>query len=215
MNSETYWFAGGEYELMAAGLPHHLAAVGIQPAWIEEIHWVAPAGVALPDLGTPAPVCWWPPESRLHRLLHFSLSDLQTGVLELVLLAEIYADQVNFALLGSPPAAGRRNLLPRFRLTAIPNAPGIPGLPRLLFWRGWLEKMLLDPLDLAWVTAPDVAEQDLSSVFPNSKNLQTSQEYRFLGRLHQFLAHLDQNSSQLGLLIDTTHPRTATLVERI
>ena len=215
MSSETYWLAGGEYDLSAADLPHRLSAAGIRPIWIEEIHWVAPAGVALPDLGTAAPVCLWPPESQLQRLLHFSLSDLQTGALELALLGEINSDQVNFALLGSHQAAGRHNLLPRFRLTAIPYAPDLPGLPRLHFWHEWLEKMLLDPLDLAVVTAPGLPEQDLSAVFPNSKNLQLPRELRFLGRLHQFLAHLEQNSSQFGLLVDPTQPRTATLVERI
>ena len=111
---ETYWLGGcacppGD---LAAALPGLLARAGLRLGQVPELHLMgsAPAGLSLP---ASLPVYAWPASPmEEHRLLHLMIQSVQAGQPEMVLLLEVLNGRAAAALLGSPAAAGRRNLLP-------------------------------------------------------------------------------------------------------
>ncbi len=118
--AETYWLCGCACLLdeLAAALPVMLRQVGLCLERVPEVHFfgASPNGWKMP---AQLPVYAWPASpAEEHRLLHLVLQSVQASQPEMVLLVEVFNGRAAAALLGSPAAAGRRNLLPLARLSA-------------------------------------------------------------------------------------------------
>ncbi len=129
--SETYWLLSTSTtpaELPAA-LQQALQRGGIQPAWIAELHTLGNA--PLPGLSLSAAAYTWPVAPHAaQRLLNLLIDSVQRNAPELLALIEIPPAglPVTAVILGSPTAAGRRNLLPLARLHSAPPQPPLENL---------------------------------------------------------------------------------------
>jgi very-short-patch-repair endonuclease len=107
--SEVYWLGGADQ----AGWQAEISRLGVRPAWIEEVHWVGME--AQPGWLVQAPAFSWPPLEGLEaRLAQDAARLILSAERSLVLLAA----PGGAALLASPRAVGRLNLVPAVRLEA-------------------------------------------------------------------------------------------------
>lgn len=121
--SEVYFLSGGEILPDAHGMTGWLEQQGIKPVWLDEIHWLSTDPI--PEIQLPLPQVNWPVEGpTAHRLLHLIMDELLLGKKEMSLLVQSGGSSFYGMILGSPTALGRRNLLPKARLTglAVPKA---------------------------------------------------------------------------------------------
>ena len=214
--SEVYWIAGGEIKLPVANLSEELAAAGIRPGWIDEAHWISMDGSQPPEIHEALPTYRWPVNTfNAHRLLHFLISDLLSSGREILILGEIGLEQASFALLGDPKAAGRHNLLPRFRLSALPSFREDNSNNRLSRWSQHLEGLLIESHQIAWICAPGLSDPIPTASFPKAQSIITAPKAGLLNPLHLLVSHLEETRSPAGLLIENDPNACATLIERI
>jgi hypothetical protein len=214
--SEVYWITGGEIKLPGDNISEELVAAGIRPGWIDEVHWISTQESRLPVFTENLPAYRWNVGAiTAHRLLHLLLSDLLTNSREIILLGEICASQVCFSLLGSPQAAGRYNLLPRFRLSDQPLMIEGNWDDRLSRWSQHLEGLLIEPPSIAWISAASLSETVQTGYFPNARLISPAPDAGLLTRLHLLLARLEETRTQAGLLVEEDGMASATLIERI
>ncbi|HZU87295.1 MAG TPA: DUF559 domain-containing protein [Anaerolineaceae bacterium] len=111
--SEVYWLGGAEQ----AGWEKEYSRLRIRPAWIDEAHWF---GMPEQSLGSDPTSFSWPALPGLQaRLLQDCARMIQAAERSLVLLAS----PMGVALLASPRAIGRLNLMPDVRLNAWGSLP--------------------------------------------------------------------------------------------
>ncbi|GAP15402.1 hypothetical protein LARV_03188 [Longilinea arvoryzae] len=181
-----------------------LRSLGLKSEWVQEAHILGDA----PELPI-QPVYRWPgAASSAHRLLHFACQALQSGDLDILLLAS--ADQA--FVLSSPKAAGRWNLMPRASLSDhfnySPEATPDQFLPALALQ---LIVKEIDPDQAGLAAVLDRDEFALSPAFPRLEWL-TQGEHNFLAGLIHLCTALEERSAGLGLLFT---PGLATVIERI
>ncbi len=125
--SETYWLLSTSAPTaeLSDALSQAMHRAGIQPQWILERHQIG--NISLPEeLPTPAACYAWPVQQpAAQRLLNLLISSVQRNDPELLLIIEQLDPHqpCTAALLGSPSAAGRRNLLPQARLHTETETP--------------------------------------------------------------------------------------------
>ena len=215
--SEVYWIGGGQLSLPFNELTNNLSSTGIRPGWIDEAHWISADDLNLPEFEENLPSYRWPVHSQsAHRLLHFLLADLRSGSREILLLGERNLLNASYMLLGSPQAAGRHNLLPRFRLSELPLVSEGGWDDCLGRWRQHIEGLLIEADNIAWVSAPGMPETLLVEHFPEARlAASTADNNGLLNQLHSLLARLEENRSSAALLIERDNLAVATLIERL
>lgn len=220
--SEVYWVAGGTVEL-PAGREYPAAALdwlrrsGIQPGWISEIEWLS-----APEAWSPAPR--WPPGLAAftwaaqplldHALLHAACQAILSGEQDMLLLGAAGEGQAHLAVLASPKAVGRYNLLPRARLPgrfALPLQDGIlPDLPAVLAPQ--IKKLELAVEDIHLIAACGGSE-----TLPEAWNRVPAAPGCALAQCGALVTGLESIGGKLGLLAGLPAEGTAllALVERI
>lgn len=131
--TETYWLCGCAClpDELADALPVMLRQVALRLEQVPEVHLFGapPHGWKVP---VQLPVYAWPASpAEEHRLLHLVFQSVQASQPEMALLVEVWNGRAAAALLGSPSAAGRRNLLPLARLSAESGHGHVSGLTGL------------------------------------------------------------------------------------
>lgn len=115
--SEAWWLAGSlcAPSDLQMTIPVILQKSGVPRSAIRETHIFGPVDPA----PTGESIFQWNVDALAsHRLLHFIFLSVQNHEPDLLLLLESYNGQAAIALIGSPGAAGRSNLLPLARLQA-------------------------------------------------------------------------------------------------
>lgn len=199
--ADVFWL--GHFSLQGDPLGG-LRSLGLKPEWVQEAHLLGDAN-ALP-LKT---VYHWPEQATpAHRLLHFACQALQSGDLDLVLLAN--RDQA--AVLASPKAVGRWNLLPRANLSArfsfAPELPPGQFLPALAVQ---LLAAEIDPEQNGCAAALEPADFALAPAFPAIQWLEPAHP-GVIAQLNRLCTTLEDRAAALGLLFS---PGLATVIERL
>ncbi len=215
--SEVYWIGGGQLSPPFNELTNNLSSTGIRPGWIDEAHWISADDLYLPEFEENLPSYRWPVRSQsAHRLLHLLLADLRSGSREILLLGERNPLNASYMLLGSPQAAGRHNLLPRFRLSDLPLVSEGGWNDCLSRWHQHIEGLLIESNSIAWVSAPGMPEALLENHFPEAHLATPNAENNgLLNQLHSLLARLEESRSSAALLIERDGLALATLIERL
>jgi hypothetical protein len=212
--SDIFWITGFEIKGSNPGLRDGLESAGIHPAWIEVVHSIMDPA----DQRMDAP---WSEFQAIYRwsrqvlLCDFLLQDacraLLTSEHNLVLLAEKEAGSVHYALLASPQAIGRYNLMPRAHIAAwwTLSPATLPALPQKL------EKSGFDRDCVQWVNGEKEIVEQAQMVFPDIQAVKPEQGAtiaRFNGLIHK----LDEKKCSHGFLLAGSNdsPLLATLVER-
>jgi hypothetical protein len=198
---DVFWL--GELSLLPDKFTAGLRELGLKADWIQEAHGLGEA-VEVPVKA----VYQWPEEpAAAHRLLHFACQALQSGDLDLLLLAS----GSHAAALASPKAAGRWNLLPRASLSArFSYPPGTPPdefLPALALQ---LAAAGIDSEQTGCAAAAGQFEFPLAPAFPAVNWLENNPD--LLGQLNRVCSELETQSADLGLLFS---PGLATVIERV
>ncbi len=245
--SEVYWIGGAALswvdaeEATAAGEPDEMAfslleslfkVTAARGAWIDEVNWMIAAGwhaaarLALQEAGLrpSVPAFYWPNETLLdHLLLHDAARGVIVQDCHLMLFGQQDASGASLALLASPNAVGRYNLMPRARLEARlaanpeRRAQTLPALYQAL------ERRDLDPDATALFAAcSDVQLDELQQdhhTFPDGRWLPppARPQAGVTFRLAQLVEKLEEEQAHQGLLISALpgQPVLATLVQRI
>lgn len=181
-----------------------LASLGLKPEWVQEAHVL--------DDSTTVPlktIYRWPEQAiPAHRLLHFACQALQSADLDLLLLAG--KDQA--AVLASPRAVGRWNLLPRANLRArFSYAPDLEPAKFLPALAVQLLATEIDPEQPGCAVALEPAEFALAPAFPAIEWLEPTQ-VGAVAQLNRLCTALEERSTALGLFLS---PGLATVIERL
>jgi hypothetical protein len=111
--NEVYWIAGGEND----DLPALLAQAHVKPAWVDQTIWL---GSAPSDFTPPGAFFAWAQAPLLdHYLLHAAGRTILTGGADLIVFGQQMGKGWAVALLASPMAVGRYNIMPAARLAAF------------------------------------------------------------------------------------------------
>ncbi len=202
MASNVFWL--GELSLHSNAFEAGLRELGLKAEWIQEAHLLGKS------LKIPGITCFhWPlDKSAAHRLLHFTCQTLESGDLDLLLM--VSGDKA--AVLGSPRAIGRWNLLPRAALSArfsySPAAPPGEFLPALALQLAAAE---IDSQSAGLAAAIEGEPFALTPAFPEVTWLPPTQA-DLVKQLNTLCAALELHSANLGLLFS---PGLATLIERV
>ncbi len=112
---DVYWLGGATL----AGLEKEISRLGIRTEWIEETHWIGTAAQRNRSGGN-APAFSWPALPGLEtRLVLDATRAIAAAERSLV----VVATPTNVALLASPRAVGRLNLIPAGQITAWGSLP--------------------------------------------------------------------------------------------
>ena len=213
--SDIFWIAGASIWKSPAAVKAALEKAGVQPAWIEEAHWILerdnPDGNYIIN-GAPAVVFQWKNGSLLpDYLLHNACRSMELRERNLVLLVEEEGDGLQFAVLCSPRAIGMYNLMPHAHIAgwwAVPPS-GAAALPQKL------EKSGFDESCVTWLSGEMAVVQQAQALFPGAQLLDSSLA-SVAGRLNHLVHKLDEAKCSHGLLLGKANggPLLATLVER-
>jgi hypothetical protein len=212
--SDIFWITGAAIEKTQPALTAALQSAGLQPAWIDEAHWISGQAIETEDIisGFLSMVFRWPRPALLPDfLLHNVCRSLELRERNLVLIAEEEGGLVHFAVLCSPRAVGQYNLMPHAHIAgwwALPSG-GTPGLPQKL------EKSGYDLTCVNWLSGEPSLLQQVQAYFPDAKPVE-DEPSAAAGRLNQLIRRLDEEKCSHGLMLAGAAggPLLATLVER-
>jgi len=198
---DVFWL--GEVPLPPGEFTAGLRALGLKTEWIQEVHSLGTS----PEIPVQT-VYRWPDEpAAAHRLLHFACQALQTGDLDVLLLAAGETSTV----LASPRAVGRWNLLPRANLSARfsypPGSPPEDFLPALALQMAAAE---IDAEAVGLASAPSGEPFPLAPAFPAAAWLET--DANLPAGLNRLCAAVEAQSAAFGLLFS---PGLASVIERV
>ena len=200
--ADVFWL--GEVSLQSGAFSSGLRSLGLKPEWIQEAHVLGQA----PELPIKTLYRWPVDSSPAHRLLHFACQALESGGLDLLLLAS----GAHAAVLASPDAVGRWNLLPRASLSACfsypPDTPSDQFLAALAYRLATLE---IDPAQSGCAVALDENEYPLAPAFPAVQWL-PRQVLDLTAQLNGVCFALENTPANLGLLFSAG---LATVIERV
>ena len=221
--TETYWIGGAVtlFTPAAEALPRTvnitLQNSGVRPEQVESALWLGPLALAQPA------GLHWPVTAPLdHAVLQNACRTLITGEWHLLLAGESAPQAAAAALLASPSAVGRLNLVPRARLTPLPTLPPAPDWPQALWTAAQKTGEEDEPLEIEWLACAGPADEraaELQTALPAAQWL-TPQPDSPLGivlALNSLVHTLEQENARAGLLLSLTtgQPLLATLLERI
>lgn len=212
--SDIFWITGTKIENSRPVLEAALQAAGLQPAWIDEAHWISGgdnrSGDIFPEI---LPVVFrWPRQALLPDfLLHDVCRSLEMRERNLVLIAEEEGGLVHFAVLCSPRSVGHHNLMPHAHIAGWWTLPpdGLHTLPQKL------EKSGYDLGCVDWLSGEPGLVAQAQASFPQAKSLEP-EPAAITGRMNQLIRRLDEEKCSHGLILAQTGngPLLATLVER-
>ncbi len=212
--SDIFWVIGSDLSESNPSLPDVLAAGGILPNWVEIAHLIAESheearGIA-PGI-FPITYLWSRGATPLGFIFHDVLRLLLIREKNLALLAEKGPAGVHFALLASPQAVGRYNMMPHAHITAWWTLPplAIAALPQKL------DKSGFDPELVKWIVGENGLEEKAINTFPAAQPLDRPPA-SIIGKLNCLIHQLDQTRTSHGLLLtgSADTPLLATLIER-
>jgi hypothetical protein len=154
----------------------------------------------------------WQPQSILGDfLLQDACRALAGREQNLVLLVEKEDDALQCAILASPQAVGRYNLMPHAHIAGWWTLPPetLAGLPQKL------EKSGFDRDCVDWVSSDKEMAEQARMVFPDIQPVGTG-HLSTVARLNSLIRRLDESKCSHGFLLAGTHdsPLLATLIER-
>lgn len=198
---DVFWL--GELPLRPDGFDAGLRRLGLKIDWVQEVHTLGDA------LEIPIEAVYrWPGElTAAHRLLHFACQALQTGDLDVLLLAAGETSTV----LASPRAVGRWNLLPRANLSARFSYP--PGTSPNGFLPALALQMAAAQIDTqaaGLASAPGGKPFALAPAFPAAAWLEA--DANLPAGLNRLCAAVEAQSAAFGLLFS---PGLASVVEPV
>ncbi len=212
--SDIFWVKGADLSEGHPPLQDVLAASGILSNWIEIVHLIAES----PDVARaiapgifPITYHWSCGGAEPGFILHDVLRLLLIREKNLALLAENERAVVHYALLASPQAVGRYNLMPHAHVTAWWTLPSLAltALPQKL------DKSGFDPALVKWIAGENGLAEQAIATFPEARPLEQPPE-SIIGKLNCLIRQLDLSRSSHGLLLtgSADTPLLATLVER-
>ncbi len=188
--ADVFWL--GDISLQSGAFSSGLRSLGLKQEWIQEAHMLGDA----PELPIKALYHWPGEPSASHRLLHFTCQALESGALDLLLLAS----GEHAAALASPDAVGRWNLLPRASLSACfsypPDTPPEQFLAALAYRLATVE---IDPALDGCAAVLDGIEFPLVPSFPAVRWL-PRQDLDLTAQLNRVCIALENAPANLGLL---------------
>jgi hypothetical protein len=200
--ADVYWL--GQLSTQAGAFFNDLRSLGVKPEWIQEAHLLGET----PDLPFNSLYRWPGEPTAAHRLLHFACQALESGDLDLLLLA---SGQIA-TLLASPDAVGRWNLLPRASLSAcFSYPPEIPPVQFLAALAYRLTTVEIDPAQDGYAATLDGMDFLLGPTFPAVQWL-PHQDLDLTAQLNRICETLENNPAKLGLLFSAG---LATVIERV
>lgn len=214
--SDIFWVTGTTVEKTKPrlALAEVLNAAGVQPSWVDQVHWIVeqdsqPEGVTT---GLFPVVFHWPRQVLLTDfLLHDVCRSLMIREQNLALIAEEEGGLVHFTVLCSPQSVGRYNLLPHAHIAGWWTLPptGLTTLPQKL------EKSGYDLDCVQWLAGELSLVEQAKLAFPEAR-LVDQGFLSTIGRLNQLIHRLDKEKCSHGLLLANSlaGPVLATLVER-
>ncbi len=198
---DVFWL--GEMSLQPGEFQDGLHELDLRSEWIQEAHQLGD----LLEIPIQAAYRWPEEPAAAHRLLHFCCQALQTGDLDVLLLA---AGETS-AVLASPRAVGRWNLLPRANLSARfsypPGSPPEDFLPALALQMAAAE---IDAEAVGLASAPSGEPFPLAPAFPAAAWLET--DANLPAGLNRLCAAVEAQSAAFGLLFS---PGLASVVEPV
>jgi hypothetical protein len=212
--SDIFWVMGSDLLENQPSLPEVLAAGGILPNWVEIAHVIteSPAEArAITANIFPISYHWPRGSAQPGFIFHDVLRLLLIREKNLALMAEKDQAAVHFALLASPQAVGRYNLMPHAHVTAWWTLPplAITALPQKL------DKSGFDPELVKWVAGENGLWEQAIATFPDAQPLEQPPK-SIIGKLNCLIHQLDRSRSSHGLLLtgSADSPLLATLIER-
>jgi hypothetical protein len=222
--SEAYWLGGVEFDGnadadLAGMLQRTLARAHVRSQWLDAACWLdretaeAGAPVLAPDL----PWLGYPPAPLLaHLALHDAARCLELNETSLMLVVCGSGSAAAAAVLASPQAVGKWNLLPDALLAerllfTVPDGQAVqPPLARALERHN---RSLEEIACLANVTA----EADEPTLTGLPDGIQTLCEANLIAALNRLARKLSEQQAEAGLLFSRRpgQPCLATLVERV
>jgi len=212
--SDIFWINGFELNESRPPLQDGLEKAGVRPVMIEVVHSIMNPADQLFDHPWDKfqAVFRWLPQAMLGDLL---LQDACRALLireyNLVLLAEKEDNSIHCALLASPQAVGRYNLMPKAHIAAWWTLPPVTltALPQKL------EKSGFDRDCVQWVNGGKKIVQEARMVFPDIQPVEPEQ-HTTIARFNSLVHRLEENKCSHGFLLagSETNPLLATLVER-
>jgi hypothetical protein len=211
---DIFWITGSVIEKSEDALVEALKSSGLNPAWIDGMHWITDQQ-AQPKAyvnGHFPLVFHWPQQGLLTDfLLHDTCRALSMREQNLALIAEEEGSRLHFAVLSSPQAIGRFNLLPRAHIAAWWSLPlvSIKNLPNKL------EKSGYDLGCVQWLAGDAGLLEQARGSFPDGRPV-AGETITTIGRLNGIIRRLDEEKCSHGLLLSSPEngPLLATLIER-
>jgi hypothetical protein len=211
MMSEIFWISRGEFSGPNFILQDAVLKGGIQPAWLQMIHWIG-SDPGLPLVGSSAIALAWNHQPGISAfLIHDTCRSILLRELNLVLLVEQSpAGNIDQVVLASPVGIGQHNLFPRAHLAAWWAVP-TSGLGMLSLW---LERSGYNPLAVRFLAGEKDLVAQAGASFPESSPIEKQPETT-VGKLNALVSNLMATRSELGLLLSPTGGSTVlvTLVE--
>ncbi|TLM99571.1 hypothetical protein FDZ74_17815 [bacterium] len=199
--NDVFWL--GDFSLQGS-VNEGLHTLGLKAEWVQEMHVMGDA----PEVSGKTIYRWPGQVAPAHRLLHFACQALHSGDLDLLVLL----NGGEGAVLASPRAAGRWNLVPRASLSArFSYAPGTLTAQFLPALALQLLAGEIDPERSGWAAALEQAEFSLTPAFPAVEWLDQQADSLIPG-LNRLCTALEARSAALGLLFS---PGLATVIERV
>ncbi len=212
--SDIFWIMGADLGANQPSLSEMLAAGGVLPNWVEIAHLIAgspqEAGEIAPGRFT-ITYHWSRQTAQPGFILHDVLRLLLIREKNMALLAEKDESAVHFAIMASPQAVGRYNLMPHAHVTAWWTLPplAVNALPQKL------DKSGFDPELVKWVVGENGLVEKAVEIFPAARPVEQPPA-SIISKLNCLIHQLDQTRSSHGLLLTGTadDPLLATLIER-
>ena len=241
--TEVYWIAGTDFRISEEGhtsyaerLSGHsliqtiLKEAAAQMDWVDQWLWMdetpedlnIDGQVGFRNTLEQKPLLKWTgPVGSPHYLLHAMSRSILVGDCDLAVVAQMEQSAGSAALLASPKAVGRYNLLPRARIlerwelgcTVKDLAPQV--LERI-------EKAKRDPDAVRLILLPSQAEvppEAFSEIFPDAGvfSSDTHGDTKILFRLNDLVRRMEEESLDNGLLVSWSGggPAVISWIERV
>ncbi len=212
--SDIFWIMGTDLDEKQSSLLERMAAGGVMPTWVEIAHLIADSPQEAGEIAAgkfPITYHWSRQMAQPGFILHDVLRLLLIREKNMALLADKDPSGVHFAILASPQAVGRYNLMPHAHVTAWWTLPplAVNALPQKL------DKSGFDPELVKWVTGDFGLGEKAVEIFPSARPLEQPPA-SIISKLNCLIHQLDQTRSSHGLLLtgSADDPLLATLIER-
>ena len=211
---DIFWITGSSIDNSEALLAEALNSAGVQPAWIDGMHWISDQNSqpAAQSNGRFPLIFHWPQQCLpVDFLLHDACRALSLREQNLVLIAEEEGSRLHYAVLSSPQAVGRFNLMPKAHIAAWWTLP----LASMKTLPNKLEKSGFDQGCVRWMAGEAGLLEQAQGAFPDSRPV-GGDSVSTIGRLNSIIRRLDEEKCSHGLLLSSPEngPLLATLVER-